>query len=266
MKGTGYFSNHWHGEQPLWQSFWINGQLLGIVPMGLFFAVLQPSAGRGDVLMDAVPRLAGLAILAFGIIYQIWLYVGLWRSATAHSIKFPNRLWGPIAKIFVVLPIIFYSSVAFVAISDNSQLKQASTTAIKSTSAAKSHNQNTSNALDTVCDGLLTPHPEDQLKFTGIEHEDGGGLFVKYLCARQSTIVAHFVIIYQTPQKLKNGISFNQYEQVTVFECLGRRYRVVAGDWFDMTTKTRVHHFRQDGTWIEPKTLTQHQRMNVVCD
>ncbi len=92
-----YVARHWRGELPLWQSFWVNWLLGGLICSLVLVAVLVFAEER--VLQAG----AAAALLA----YAIWSIVGTWRAA----LRYPGpRAWSVLARAAIVMN--FVSNVA----------------------------------------------------------------------------------------------------------------------------------------------------------
>jgi hypothetical protein len=85
----------WTGELALWKTFWllgVGGVLFAAIP--IFAAMLALS----DVPDDDTASWF-LAALAFLFAYQVWVSVGIWRSA---DLYIGDRQWPILAKLSVV--------------------------------------------------------------------------------------------------------------------------------------------------------------------
>lgn len=119
------------------------------------------------------------------------------------------------------------------------------------------------------CIGLPGRGGAAPVEYTGIIHSDGSRLGIQRLCGAYSRHVVRFVMTYDRWQT-KNGKMYNQYEQVTEFDCQWRRYRVLKGIWFDTTldpkyTSQVIDRFVQEGKWLEATTSNTIQRLNAIC-
>jgi uncharacterized membrane protein YidH (DUF202 family) len=99
-----YFVRHWRGELSLAMAYWASGILTRIV------------VGSTDVASDAVgeridfspaPYAAMLiAIAVFELALTVWLFVGIWRSASRHKSRGGHVFWAWTAKLLVVAGVI----------------------------------------------------------------------------------------------------------------------------------------------------------------
>jgi len=86
----------WNGEEPLAISFWGYGGVLNgimVIPV-LYFQTYTDSIS--DVMTTFL-----LIYFIFFLAFQVWLHVGIWRSATNYAKK--KSTWGGLAKIVVFL-------------------------------------------------------------------------------------------------------------------------------------------------------------------
>jgi hypothetical protein len=84
----------WRGEIVLWKSFWLFG-VGGAAVIGLpIFAAMMALT---DVPDDTTATIFVFA-LGFLLVYLIWAFVGIWRSANSYT---GNRTWSIFAKVAV---------------------------------------------------------------------------------------------------------------------------------------------------------------------
>ena len=86
----------WNGEEPLATSFWGYGWVLNAIMAipALYFQTYTDSIS--DVMTTFL-----LIYFIFFLAFQVWLHVGIWRSATNYAKK--KSTWGGLAKIVVFL-------------------------------------------------------------------------------------------------------------------------------------------------------------------
>ncbi len=97
----------WRGELSLALSFWV----IGLLGVGLFFA-LPEGVGwlvRGRDFNPFVTFAAIVAIWAIVVVLQVYLTVGIWRSAADQRLHAPGRrgLWGLSTQIVLVLAALY---------------------------------------------------------------------------------------------------------------------------------------------------------------
>jgi len=93
----GYIARHWHGEQSLAWSYWINNVVLA-TPLALGLTGLMSwISAKGDSLqISSIVLLMGFPLL---LALDVWCIVGAWRAATAYLYAGGFRLWGWLARI-----------------------------------------------------------------------------------------------------------------------------------------------------------------------
>lgn len=96
-KRSGYFASHWHGEQSLVRSYWVNNMLLA-TPLALALTGLMSwiSAKGESLQISAIVLLLGLPLLAS---LDVWCIVGAWRAAAHYLREGGSRLWGWLARL-----------------------------------------------------------------------------------------------------------------------------------------------------------------------
>jgi hypothetical protein len=95
-----YFMRHWRGDNSLAWAYWINGVCLSVAVNLL--AVLVNWAGES---VDNL-YLAGLPILLLGVLllpFNLWQFVGTWRSASLHVSRGGKRAWAIAAYVMLTL-------------------------------------------------------------------------------------------------------------------------------------------------------------------
>jgi hypothetical protein len=89
MKGyMELIKNNFLGKTPLWQVFWIHNMLIG--------GLLQFFVDKVGPHLPTVPL---YIIIAFTVVYSIWVFAGMWQCAFNAS----WRGWGYIIRGFYVL-------------------------------------------------------------------------------------------------------------------------------------------------------------------
>lgn len=94
-----YFIRHWRGELSLPVSYWVNS--LAFVP-----PTIAASVAFSQVSIADYPRLVSVSLIGFWllvVIGQVWLSVGIWRSADQYTKMRPLKIWGGAAKFMTVL-------------------------------------------------------------------------------------------------------------------------------------------------------------------
>ncbi|WIV98396.1 COG3904 family protein [Kinneretia aquatilis] len=93
----GYLASHWHGEQSLAQSFWVNNVLLSVPLALLLTGVMSWISVKGQSLqISAITTLIGWPLL---IAFNIWCIVGAWRAAGEYLRIGGAGLWAWLARI-----------------------------------------------------------------------------------------------------------------------------------------------------------------------
>ncbi|RZL33512.1 MAG: hypothetical protein EOP35_17695, partial [Rubrivivax sp.] len=76
----GYITSHWHGEQGLVRSYWVNNFLVATPLAFLLTGLMGWIGAKGDSLqLSAIAVLIGFPML---MALDVWCIVGAWRSAT----------------------------------------------------------------------------------------------------------------------------------------------------------------------------------------
>ena len=93
----GYFAAHWHGEQSLVRSYWVNNILVA-APLAFLLGFLMTWISvKGDSLqVNAIVLLIGMPLL---MALDVWCIVGGWRSATNYLHEGGFGPWGWLARI-----------------------------------------------------------------------------------------------------------------------------------------------------------------------
>ncbi|QGN53335.1 hypothetical protein [Novosphingobium sp. Gsoil 351] len=96
-----YIFDHWNGAQPLAQSYWINGSLIGVLAtIGTTLAVAWLSESGASIQSASAAVLAATGIL---LTVTLWGAVGIWRSSNRHVGLGGSLGWANAAKAMVVL-------------------------------------------------------------------------------------------------------------------------------------------------------------------
>ncbi|WP_373715437.1 hypothetical protein [Roseateles sp.] len=93
----GYLSSHWHGEQSLVRSYWVNNMLLATPLAMALTGLMSWISAKGESLqISAIVLLLGLPLLTS---LDIWCVVGAWRSAVHHVRDGGSKLWSWLARL-----------------------------------------------------------------------------------------------------------------------------------------------------------------------
>ncbi len=259
--GTGYFSSHFYGEQPLWKSYWINFVLLGL-PFDLFIsAFLTPSVGNNDTVMEVMPFGWIIIVLCFYVVYDYWALIGLYRSASLSK-----SFWRFIVIFQVIVNwIIVLGIKAFII---GSLLSNDSPLLKPITELGNEQNIPKNQIIDTACKSIgaeeVTNPPKE---FLGMYN--GATVSANFICGRQGQLVVNLIVSLPNWQLIDN-ITFNHYEQITTFNCLNRTYKVHRGIYYDIHSSggfTVVKQFvNNEDKWIVPLSEMQKTRLNLVCN
>jgi hypothetical protein len=117
---SGYFVRHWRGELSLAMAYWASGILANLVTRSTGGAV-DLIAERND--FSPAPYAAmSIADALFGLVLTVWLFVGIWRSASRHKSRGGRVVWAWVAKSLVVAGVItttaFYALITVPEISE----------------------------------------------------------------------------------------------------------------------------------------------------
>ena len=96
-----YVLDHWHGRHSLPRSYWINGGLIGggigvVLPITVE-ALLE------FTLSVQLTSVISLLVMIVGLGVWLWSIVGIWRSATRHSVRGGHATWARVAQGMVIL-------------------------------------------------------------------------------------------------------------------------------------------------------------------
>ncbi len=89
----------WRGEIALWKAFWLFGVGGGLLLALPIFSTMMALTDVPDV-PDDNTALIIVTALGFLLVYLVWVFVGIWRSATGYQ---GDRVWAVCAKIAVGL-------------------------------------------------------------------------------------------------------------------------------------------------------------------
>lgn len=94
-----WFGQHWRGELPLGQAYWLNGLLGNLI-------VVMVSGAFSIALSDYQPVMGLIGLITvWSVVFAVWLWqvVGIWRTAGAHVSRGGKAIWAVLAKIMVVI-------------------------------------------------------------------------------------------------------------------------------------------------------------------
>lgn len=93
-----WIKSYWKGEQPLWAAFWIWGVFVGFWLDTLFVptfkAAIEVATYAHQDPLGWLTQYHLLAIVMFALVYSVWNFVSVWRSA--------KGVWGWLARGFYV--------------------------------------------------------------------------------------------------------------------------------------------------------------------
>ena len=106
---SGYFVRHWRGELSLPMAYWANGILANVLAYAAdgafeFMAVRYDFSPAPYAAMLVAANLVGLAL-------TVWLFVGVWRSASRHKSRGGRVFWAWIAKSVVAVSVLVTAAV-----------------------------------------------------------------------------------------------------------------------------------------------------------
>ena len=106
---SGFIKSYWNGEESLGFSFWAIA-VLGLTVLSIPMIVIET---QGDVFYDKISNFGALLFLAYVIgviIASVFVYVGLWRSASKYinlkKKKKQSAIWGYLTYVYIVLAVI----------------------------------------------------------------------------------------------------------------------------------------------------------------
>lgn len=98
-----WIKRHWRGDLPLGVSYWLNGLIVYIGLYATAFAI------AGAISQIKSPYTGAAYLITFWLVafaLQIWLWVGIWRSANRHIERTGRRFWASLAKVMVALGVL----------------------------------------------------------------------------------------------------------------------------------------------------------------
>lgn len=101
-KWNNYIARHWRGELSLPISYWINS-FLGNIAIALGVYAIINWADLKDNFLPEIGLLASILIWTTTIVICLWMWVGVWRSATVYRHNHINSSWGGVAKFMVII-------------------------------------------------------------------------------------------------------------------------------------------------------------------
>ena len=102
--GRGYFASHWHGEQSLVRSYWVNNFLVATPLAFALTGLMSWISVKGDSLqVSAIVLLLGTPLL---LALDAWCKIGAWRSTNNYLRDDGSLLWGWLARIFLALAVL----------------------------------------------------------------------------------------------------------------------------------------------------------------
>ncbi len=98
-----YIVRHWCGELSLEVSVWFNSVLL-VVIFHIAWLIFLLLISHLEYLKSIYP-IPILTYMASFLALCIWLIVGLWRSASGHTVRTGRLFWACIVKYVVCVPV-----------------------------------------------------------------------------------------------------------------------------------------------------------------
>ena len=104
MNNQNFIKRHWNGEISLPIAYWGIGGILGfsiILFASLLIDVIEP-------LTPSITYSSWLVLLFYPFLWIVllWIYVGIWKSATSYMENGSSKTWGYLAKIAVVIALV----------------------------------------------------------------------------------------------------------------------------------------------------------------
>ena len=97
----GYFAAHWHGEQSLVRSYWVNNIVVAApLAFALSFLMTWISVKGDSLQVSAIVLLVGVPLL---MSLDVWCIVGGWRSAGNYLRGDGSLVWGWLARLSLAL-------------------------------------------------------------------------------------------------------------------------------------------------------------------
>ena len=104
-KWNNYIARHWRGELSLPISYWINS-FLGNIAIVLGIDAITNWADLKNNFLPEIALLTSILIWTTTIVICLWMWVGVWRSATIYHHNHVNSSWGGIAKFMIIIAMI----------------------------------------------------------------------------------------------------------------------------------------------------------------
>jgi hypothetical protein len=105
-----FMGRYWRGDGPLWKIYWLYGVLGSVVVAA---AIVVP------MVMHWIGPAAAFVALLLGVVYTIWILVGVWRCAfniAGQPLGMDRDGWGMLARMLTVawaINVIALSAVLF---------------------------------------------------------------------------------------------------------------------------------------------------------
>ena len=105
-----FMGRYWRGDGPLWKIYWLYG-VLGTVVVAA--AIVVP------MVMHWIGPAAAFVALLLGVVYTVWILVGVWRCAfniAGQPLGMDRDGWGTLARMLTVawaINVIALSAVLF---------------------------------------------------------------------------------------------------------------------------------------------------------
>jgi hypothetical protein len=93
-----FFVRHWRGDLPLPVAYWVSSVAFTVAAALAFL----PLRVLDVTLHHRLWGLLGIAAWAFFVVGDVWLMVGIWRSAREHPSRGGSRFWAAAARVMTV--------------------------------------------------------------------------------------------------------------------------------------------------------------------
>jgi hypothetical protein len=100
-----WFVRHWRGELSLGVSYWAIGVLLGNIAQLVLLGLVRDDPADTSLSLRAMAALQLGALAAFALL-QVWIDVGIWRSASRHTSRGGRAFLAVTAQVMVVLGVL----------------------------------------------------------------------------------------------------------------------------------------------------------------
>lgn len=100
---VGYLVRHWRGALPLWIAFWVNGTLVAVLAQLAWWLAKPPLERALATASLATLKAALIGAMAAGILLLTWLFVGIWRAASAQLAQGRISGWERSAQLTVLI-------------------------------------------------------------------------------------------------------------------------------------------------------------------